>query len=462
MVAPSGSGTVGFAPSLFTTRNRPETVHAVDWTTVQRIRQELGTDCASVAATVTPQELEQAWLTVVTDKRRQQGGHPMDDREKECIRMRVMQSTQELDFMGGKGVDLDMWAQHVLLTRASPALRKALRQMNWLLEAALHLCPGILVGLQHAMEVATADITATESSTALSKAMDVVAEDVERSLPCSEVVGIFGRKLWHLRPGARGCSKAERREFSYESADDFVKETVNAMGVAADSSVTPGEFLSLCLGRREWEVTLHLYDLSRGAASRLSPWLLDQKVEGVWHTGIVVYGREYYFGGEIYTDLPGQTGFGPPMLSVSLGYTLRHREELHAFVGQRLGPLFRRDTYDAAFNNCNHFTDQVSMYLLGKHIPEEVLGQPEMLLRSTLGRALRPILTFALGTCSVPGTSAEEISIVGALAGALGRSGELDEKKDPAAGMVGWWAKADSKAPRGDMCDASESLTVAL
>mmetsp|Transcript_124615 Transcript_124615/g.265828 ORF Transcript_124615/g.265828 Transcript_124615/m.265828 type:complete len:455 (+) Transcript_124615:113-1477(+) len=449
MVAPEGSG-VGNSPrtvvgafndgasasSLFTTRTRPQCVHAVDWTTLQRIRHNLTANCVSSDATVTPEELEHSWLAVAEDKRRRQGLSPLGARDKEFIRVRVLQSTQELDPLGLCRVDLDMWAQHVLLTRASPALKKALRQVNWLLEAALHLCPGILVGLQHALEVAApGPPTAAEEYSCRSGA-----------LSCGEVVGIFGHKLWHLRPGARGACKAERREFSYSNAEDFVRETVDAMEVGEDSGVTPGDFLSLCLGRREWEVTLHLYDLSRGAAAWLSPWLLNQKLEGVWHTGIVVYGREYYFGGELYTDMPGETGFGTPMFSVSLGYTLRHREELHAFVAQTLRPLFKRENYDAAFNNCNHFTDRVSMYLLGKHIPEEVLCQPELLLRSTLGRTLRPLLTLALGTCCTPHDGAQEIA--GALAGAL--AGE----KDSSAGKAWWWAKAGSKDREGDSGDS--------
>lgn len=38
--------------------------------------------------------------------------------------------------------------------------------------------------------------------------------------------------------------------------------------------------------------------------------LLGKVIEGVWHTGIVVYGKEYYFGGGISYDPPGMTPFG--------------------------------------------------------------------------------------------------------------------------------------------------------
>merc|ERR1711972_1214853 len=111
----------------------------------------------------------------------------------------------------------------------------------------------------------------------------------------------------------------------------------------------------------------------------------------------------------------GETGFGKPRLAIHLGATLRQRDELHAFVVDELKPLFSREAYDAARNNCNHFSDRVCMYLLGKHIPEEVLEQPELMLRTNLGRMLRPILTRVLGQYFEPKGTAEEISQPNAL-----------------------------------------------
>ena len=40
---------------------------------------------------------------------------------------------------------------------------------------------------------------------------------------------------------------------------------------------------------------VYLYDLSQGAAKELSPGLLGRALEGVWHSAVVVYGREYSF-----------------------------------------------------------------------------------------------------------------------------------------------------------------------
>jgi hypothetical protein len=47
------------------------------------------------------------------------------------------------------------------------------------------------------------------------------------------------------------------------------------------------------------EVRCAVYDLSRGMAAQMSQAILGSRIEGIWHTGIVVYGIEYYFGGGV-------------------------------------------------------------------------------------------------------------------------------------------------------------------
>ncbi|KAI3689652.1 hypothetical protein L2E82_47616 [Cichorium intybus] len=44
---------------------------------------------------------------------------------------------------------------------------------------------------------------------------------------------------------------------------------------------------------------LHVYALSGGLARQLSMSFLGKAIEGIWHTSVVVYGAEYFFGAGI-------------------------------------------------------------------------------------------------------------------------------------------------------------------
>lgn len=57
-------------------------------------------------------------------------------------------------------------------------------------------------------------------------------------------------------------------------------------------------------------VTLHVYDLSGGMARQFSRQIVGSQLEGIWHTGLVAYGKEFYYGGGISYDLPAKTPFG--------------------------------------------------------------------------------------------------------------------------------------------------------
>lgn len=41
-----------------------------------------------------------------------------------------------------------------------------------------------------------------------------------------------------------------------------------------------------------------------GMARQMSPMLLGKSIEGIYHTGLVIYGIEYYYGGGICEGQP--------------------------------------------------------------------------------------------------------------------------------------------------------------
>jgi len=51
-------------------------------------------------------------------------------------------------------------------------------------------------------------------------------------------------------------------------------------------------------------VSLLLYDISNGMARQFSPMMVGKLVEAIYHSSIVVYGTEYFFGGGICKEVP--------------------------------------------------------------------------------------------------------------------------------------------------------------
>ncbi|KAK4537936.1 hypothetical protein CDCA_CDCA15G3961 [Cyanidium caldarium] len=138
-------------------------------------------------------------------------------------------------------------------------------------------------------------------------------------------------------------------------------------------------------------VILHVYDLSGGLAAQFSTMLLGKRIEAVYHTGVVVYGREYYFGGGIQSAPPGGTVYGRPVRAVDMGETGVSVETFRDFL-QGIRGRYQLRTYHLLDRNCNHFSDEVCQFLVGRHIPQEIRDLPEEAMNSPLGSLLRPML----------------------------------------------------------------------
>jgi desumoylating isopeptidase 1 len=69
-------------------------------------------------------------------------------------------------------------------------------------------------------------------------------------------------------------------------------------------------------------VHLYIYDLSRGLARNLSQGLIGRQIDGIWHTSVVCYGYEIYYGQGIFvTDRVGRTQYGTPVEIKDMGIT---------------------------------------------------------------------------------------------------------------------------------------------
>lgn len=139
-------------------------------------------------------------------------------------------------------------------------------------------------------------------------------------------------------------------------------------------------------------VQLYVYDLSGGMARTLSPALLGQQIDGVWHTSIVLRGQEYFFGGGINVASAGATPFGRPLEVVDLGRTQLPGDVVEALLID-LSERYTPESYSLLDNNCNNFSDELAQLLTGARVPPHITGLPAAVLATPFGMMLRPLLS---------------------------------------------------------------------
>jgi len=140
-----------------------------------------------------------------------------------------------------------------------------------------------------------------------------------------------------------------------------------------------------------YPVKIYVYDLSQGMASMYSQQLIGKQVDGIWHTSIIVYEKEYFYGGGIQSDTPGTTPYGKPLRTVEMGVTGIPQSVFHQFL-REIAPRFSMDKYDLFKHNCNTFANEAMNFLNGKNIPEYITGLPDEFLNSAAGQMLKPMI----------------------------------------------------------------------
>jgi len=141
------------------------------------------------------------------------------------------------------------------------------------------------------------------------------------------------------------------------------------------------------------DVYVYIYDLSKGLARTLSPSLLGRQIDGVWHTGIVAFGTEWYFGsGGISSCPPCGTILGQPEEKKLQGRTHVAYEDFMSHLNNLSRTTFKASDYHLLDHNCNTFSDEVSQFLTGNKIPPHITGLPQEVMSTPFGQMLRPML----------------------------------------------------------------------
>eukprot|EP00911_Craspedida_sp_UC1_P000834 UC1_evm1s640 len=138
-------------------------------------------------------------------------------------------------------------------------------------------------------------------------------------------------------------------------------------------------------------VEVWVYDLSHGMAAAMSEQLIGKRVDGIWHTAVVVYGHEIYFGNGITRSVPGTTPAGRPVRRLKLGHTEVPKWLLEEqLAGMRA--QFSPEHYHLLDHNCNTFAHELAQFLTGKGLPEYILDLPRDVQSTPLGAMMRPMI----------------------------------------------------------------------
>ena len=136
-----------------------------------------------------------------------------------------------------------------------------------------------------------------------------------------------------------------------------------------------------------FKVELAVYDLSNGLASQMSQSLLGQRIDGIWHTGVLIYSYEYFYGGGIQKLPQGQfttfNGLRPSQI-LQLGSTNITQEIFEEYLSS-LRSQFTAESYNLISNNCNNFSDTIVRFLLGIGIPSFIIDLPRIVFSTPGG-----------------------------------------------------------------------------
>lgn len=142
------------------------------------------------------------------------------------------------------------------------------------------------------------------------------------------------------------------------------------------------------------DVKVYIYDISMGMARAMSQGILGVQIEGIWHTGIVVYSQEYFFGGSsgIEACSPGGTILGQPLQIIDLGKTEIPFDVFMDFLHELSSTTYTAESYHLFHHNCNNFSSELAQFLTGKDIPSHITSLPQDVLSTPFGAMIKPFV----------------------------------------------------------------------
>ncbi|KAG0168350.1 hypothetical protein DFQ28_004953 [Apophysomyces sp. BC1034] len=192
-------------------------------------------------------------------------------------------------------------------------------------------------------------------------------------------------------------------------------------------------------------VQLYLYDLSQGMAKQMSLGLTGKQIDGIWHTSVVVYGQEFYYGQGIMTSHPGTTQHGQPLQRIDMGQTFLpkdiparylHVKGLTYDRPRQLTQIYiaRPEKYHLLDFNCNTFSNELCQFLTGQSVPNHITDLPKEFLETPFGQSLLPMIENMFGqskhgqaaTTSAPPT-ADSVSMLQTVSSRLSAAPETVE-----------------------------------
>ncbi|MCJ1317746.1 hypothetical protein MMC15_003073 [Xylographa vitiligo] len=122
---------------------------------------------------------------------------------------------------------------------------------------------------------------------------------------------------------------------------------------------------------------------------------LGTHIDAVYHTSLVFNGIEYFFGAGVQTCYPGSSYHGRPMEVIPMGMTQLDMEVILEYL-ESLKTIYTAESYDLFLHNCNNFSNDFAMFLVGKGIPGHITSLPQTVLNTPFGQMLKPQLDQAM------------------------------------------------------------------